>query len=103
MINLTLNWDPKPFKVLNCWFSHEGFSKFVEEAWGSIQMEGWGAYMLKEKLNHLRGRLKKWNKQSFRNLHDRRKTIEEKLLSFDKKDEEGTLSVEDGARKTTQA
>lgn len=29
--NSTLNKGPKPFKVLNYWFSHEGFFKIVEE------------------------------------------------------------------------
>jgi len=54
-------------------------------------VEGWGACMLKEKLKRLRGRLKEWNTHSFENLHDRKEIIEEKLSSFDKKDEEGTL------------
>lgn len=51
------NWGPKPFKVFNCWFEHQDFVPFVEEVWKSSIFQGKYAFVLKEKLKILKGRL----------------------------------------------
>lgn len=45
------DWGPKPFRVLNCWFEHPGFEKFVVEAWSEKQIDGWGLMSSKKSLN----------------------------------------------------
>jgi len=53
-----VDWGPKPFRNLNCWFQDNGFKGFVENSWKDIEIQGWGAYVLKEKLKRLMGSLK---------------------------------------------
>jgi hypothetical protein len=62
------NWGPKPFRTLNCWSEMEGYHKFVEEKWRSMEVNGWGAYVLKEKLNSIKSHLKDWHKSHLDNL-----------------------------------
>jgi hypothetical protein len=64
----TQNWGPKPFRTLNCWSEMEGYHKFVEEKWRSMEVNGWGAYVLKEKLNSIKSHLKDWHKSHLDNL-----------------------------------
>ncbi|KAH1242231.1 hypothetical protein GmHk_07G019601 [Glycine max] len=71
----TSNWGSKPFRVLDCWFLHKGFTN----GW-------WGAYVLKEKLKILRGKLKEWNEE---------KAIDKEMADLDKKNEEGLLKEGD--------
>ncbi|XP_058766452.1 uncharacterized protein LOC131640058 [Vicia villosa] len=59
------NWGPKPFKFNNEWFSLDSFLPFVEKEWKSIDVEGRGDFVLKEKLRILKDKLKVWNKEVF--------------------------------------
>lgn len=85
MKDSTFNWGLKPFRVLNCWFLHEGFAKFVEDEWGKINVHGWGAFVLKEKLKRIKEKMKEWNKLSFGHLQVRRLDFEEKMKILDLK------------------
>ncbi|KAL8516077.1 hypothetical protein ACS0TY_014670 [Phlomoides rotata] len=59
------DWGPKPFRSLNAWFSFPGFKEYVAERWNSYEIDGWGGYVLKEKLKRLKDDLKQWNKEVF--------------------------------------
>ena len=85
MKDSTFNWGLKPFRVLNCWFLHEGFAKFVEDEWGKINVDGWGAFVLKEKWKRIKEKMKEWNKLSFGHLQVRRLDFEEKMRILDLK------------------
>ena len=74
-----VDWGPKPFRILDCWFSDNSFKKIVQESWSSNQQSGWGGYVLKEKIKSLKQKLKAWNKEQFGNTFKRYKKIEEEL------------------------
>ena len=44
-----VDWGPKPFRILNCWLTDKSFREVVNQCWNSVQVSGWGAYVLKEK------------------------------------------------------
>jgi len=81
----SIDWGPKPFKTLDCWLEDRRFGAFVKETWG-VEIQGYGAYVLKEKLKLLK--LKAWNKNQFGNIQKRQKLIEEEMNCLDKKEEE---------------
>ncbi|XP_058725826.1 uncharacterized protein LOC131597131 [Vicia villosa] len=60
-----VDWGPKPFRVFNCWYDHPEFVEFVKQEWNSKHVQGSGAFVLKEKLKHLRDRLRWWNQRVF--------------------------------------
>lgn len=54
-------WGLKPFCCNNEWFSNKEFIPFVEKEWKATKVEGRGDFILKEKLQTLKGRLRWWN------------------------------------------
>ncbi|KAL8517088.1 hypothetical protein ACS0TY_015349 [Phlomoides rotata] len=48
------DWGPKPFKFFNSWLSYPDIKEFVIEKWGSYKVEGWGGFIIKEKLKRLK-------------------------------------------------
>lgn len=59
--NGTQDWGPKPFRFNNCWLEHPNFKEMVVGSLGELRVEGWMAYVLKEKLKFLKSVLKSWN------------------------------------------
>lgn len=43
----SINWGPKPFRVLNCWLMNSEFLKFVSDSWSKVSVAGSGSYILK--------------------------------------------------------
>ncbi|GAU50699.1 hypothetical protein TSUD_367350 [Trifolium subterraneum] len=43
------DWGPRPSRMLKCWRDVSGYNLFVKDKWNSIQVDGWGGYVLKEK------------------------------------------------------
>ena len=60
-----VDWGPKSFRILNCWLTDKSFTDVANHCWNSVQVVGWGAYVLKEKIKRLKGRLKIWNKEEY--------------------------------------
>lgn len=60
-----LNLAPKPFKKFSCWFEHHDFVSFINEVWKSGQVQEKCAYVMKERLNFLKEKLRKWNVEVF--------------------------------------
>ncbi|KAL8507619.1 hypothetical protein ACS0TY_018234 [Phlomoides rotata] len=56
------DWGPKPFRCINAWFSHPNFKQFVSNKWVTYRVEGWGSFIVKEKLKLLKADLKEWNR-----------------------------------------
>ncbi|XP_057426056.1 uncharacterized protein LOC130719419 [Lotus japonicus] len=92
---LVQDWGPKPFNVLNCWFQDHRFPAFVKQSWEGIHIDGWGAFVLKQKLKALKSNLKSWNHEVFGDLRKRRNDAVQRINDLDKKEEEGGLSVGD--------
>lgn len=61
----------KPFRCFNVWMSHHDFSSFVTSKWQSYMIEGWGGYVLKEKLKCLKTDLKQQHKLVFGSIDSR--------------------------------
>lgn len=51
------NWGPKPFRFNNCWLHQRGFNEMVKKMWEGIEVEGWAAFVLKEKLKSVKVKL----------------------------------------------
>lgn len=49
---LSVDWGPKPFRVLDCWQDHPDFPALVRETWNSIEIEGLQATSLKKNLRN---------------------------------------------------
>nr|KYP35452.1 Transposon TX1 uncharacterized [Cajanus cajan] len=77
------------------WFQDPSFKKFVVDSWEGISIQGWGAYVLKEKLRVLKSKLKHWNLESFENPQALQQRIVKDLNYLDKKEENLGLSEEE--------
>nr|KYP65076.1 hypothetical protein KK1_019694 [Cajanus cajan] len=86
-----LEWGPKPFRSLDCWFQDKNFMEFVRKAWSEIHVQGTGALILKEKLKGLKGKLKQWHKDNFGNLQKQLSQVEASLDEIDKKADDREL------------
>jgi len=62
---IVVDWGPKPFRVLDCWFQDRSFRIVVQECWTNNPQRGWGPFVLKEKIKQLKARLKVWSKEYF--------------------------------------
>ena len=82
-----VDWGPKPFRILNCWLTDKSFREVVNQCWNSVQVLGWGAYVLKEKIKRLKCRLKIWNKEEYGDSFKKVQNLEEELNKL----EEDTL------------
>jgi exonuclease III len=95
LVNEEVNWGPRPFRMLKCWSEFPGYSDFVREKWGSFQCQGWGGFVLKEKLKMLKFGLKEWHQQHVKNLDSKILTVKDKLAFLDSKAEVTGLSEEE--------
>ncbi|XP_058762569.1 uncharacterized protein LOC131635950 [Vicia villosa] len=93
------SWGSKPFRMLNCWKYLDGYNDFIREQWLNMKIDGWGVYVLKEKLKLIKGKLKDWHKQHTQNLEGKIKSAKEELNLLEVKGESSTLSTMEIDRK----
>ncbi|KAL8462439.1 hypothetical protein ACS0TY_033457 [Phlomoides rotata] len=86
-------WGPKPFRVVNAWFTHPDFRSFVENKWNEYRIEGWGGFILKEKFKKLKEDLKEWNRSIFGNMEEKIEKHREEIWKLDALDD--TLGLEE--------
>jgi hypothetical protein len=67
----------------------------VQEKWHSFQIEGWGGFVIKEKLKLIKSTLKEWHLVHTKNIPGRIYSIKAWLSELDDKGEENELSVEE--------
>ena len=69
------DWEggPMPFRFENMWLKADGFKDLVSEWWQSIEVSGVGNYILMEKIKALKVRLRRWNKEDFGRVKERKK------------------------------
>jgi len=89
------NWGPKPVRMLKCWADFPGYSSFVRDTWSSLQISGWGSFVLKEKLKLLKLALKDWHQRHAQNLPARILSLTDSITSLDLKGESEVLSDEE--------
>jgi len=66
------NWGPRPRRMLKCWADLPGYRQFVRDNLQSYHIEGWGGYVLKEKLKLIKGSLNNWHQNHTQNLEGRK-------------------------------
>lgn len=86
-----IDWEPKPFKTLNCWFSEKGFLEMVEKWWCSYKVQRKKEFALKEKLKLLKRDLRDWHKEHFGEIEKQALELVKKIRVLDLKDEEEGL------------
>jgi exonuclease III len=89
------NWGPRPVRLLKCWANFEGYHDFVRARWSSFQVEGWGGYVLKEKLKLIKLALKEWHQRHTKNIQARMSSLKEQISTLDIKGETMVLSEEE--------
>jgi len=52
------NWGPRPLRMLKCWSDYPGYTDFVREKWVSFVYQGWGDFVLQQKLKKMKACLK---------------------------------------------
>ncbi|GAU47231.1 hypothetical protein TSUD_107670 [Trifolium subterraneum] len=87
------DWGPRPLRMLKCWKDVPGYDIFVKEKWNSLQVDGWGGFVLKEKLKMIKVALKEWHMSHVQNLPSRIDSLKTRLSDLDSKGEEEDLSV----------
>jgi exonuclease III len=93
------DWGPKPFRFNNYWLENRNFNKVVEERWRSIEVNGWMAFVLKEKLRGLKARLKEWHIGEYGSLENRIKKVVEDIIELDVRGENVGLSIVEVSRR----
>ncbi|GKV22035.1 hypothetical protein SLEP1_g31939 [Rubroshorea leprosula] len=83
----TTDWGPRPFRVLDAWQQHPDFKKFVEDKWREMEVEGYAGYKCQQKLKLLKGFLKGWNKEVFRNMEAQYEQAVKKIEQVDMQNE----------------
>ncbi|MCI21971.1 endonuclease/exonuclease/phosphatase family protein, partial [Trifolium medium] len=64
----------------------------VKEAWRDLNFEGWGGFVLKEKLKAIKKSLREWHRKHCQNLGERIKEVKEVIRRLEVKGEEVDLS-----------
>lgn len=82
-----VDWGPKPFRSLDVWLEHLGFTNFVEAQWSSLQIDGWAAFRCKTKLQRLKQWLREWNRDVFGNINKEIELAAQKVDGIDLKGE----------------
>jgi len=89
------NWGPRPAKFLKCWSELPGYKQFVKNVWSTTQVDGWGGYVLKEKLKLIKSALRNWHVAHAHNLSAQIGMLKEKMAMLDDRGEFEELSVDE--------
>jgi len=89
------DWGQRPSRMLKCWNEVPGYKQFVTDKWRSFEVQGWGGFILQEKLKMIKMALKEWHRVHVSNLPGRIKDLKERVAELDTKGEHGDLSVDE--------
>ena len=76
------------------WLQHPSFKECFRSWWRGFQGTGWEGHKFIRKLQFVKANLKKWNKVSFGELNERKKSILNDLANFDAIEQVGGLTSE---------
>lgn len=79
--------------MLKCWKEVDGYNRMVKELWESLNFEGWGRYVLKEKLKALKKGLREWHKNHYQNFGERINEVKSEIKRLELKGKELDLSA----------
>ncbi|MCI80691.1 cysteine-rich receptor-like protein kinase, partial [Trifolium medium] len=63
--------------MLKCWKDVPDYNLFVRDKWKSFQVDGWGEFVLKEKLKMIKVALKEWHSAHTQNLPSRIESLKD--------------------------
>jgi len=85
------NWGPRPLRMLKCWSEYPGYGDFVREKWASFNCQGWGGFVLQQKLKMIKTCLNEWHLQHCQNMDGKISEAKNKIASLDSKGELSAL------------
>jgi len=86
------NWAPRLSRMLKCWQDMPGYKQFVTDKWKSLLVDGWGGFVLKEKLKLMKSALKEWHLSHSKNIPAKLDSLKARLSVLDGKGEDERLS-----------
>ncbi|GKE49331.1 RNA-directed DNA polymerase, eukaryota, partial [Tanacetum coccineum] len=90
MFESKLDYGPIPFRIFHSWFLMEGFDKFVEDKWKSMNvMDLNGLIRLKKKLQLLKNEIKAWIKERRKYINEAKFSTKCMLTEVDKLIDQG--------------
>ncbi|GAU13014.1 hypothetical protein TSUD_173140 [Trifolium subterraneum] len=92
LIDLQLDWGPRPSRMLKCWKDVPGYNLFVKDKWSSFQVAGWGGFLLKEKFKMIKLALKDRHQAHTQNMSGRIKFLKDRLATLEEKGGEEDLT-----------
>ncbi|RVW83935.1 hypothetical protein CK203_042060 [Vitis vinifera] len=87
-------WGPTPFRFENMWLQHPSFKENFRNWKRGFQGNGWEGHKFMRRLQSVKAKLKEWNKFSFGELNEKKKSILNDLDNFDAIEQEGGLISE---------
>eukprot|EP00253_Pinus_taeda_P001418 PITA_01418 len=73
----------RSFRFENIWLSHPDFNSNIENWWAEdLQIQGSSMFLLHKRLEHIKMKLKVWNKDIFGNIFVGKKSVENKILEL---------------------
>ncbi|GKB97671.1 RNA-directed DNA polymerase, eukaryota [Tanacetum coccineum] len=85
MFKSILDYGPTPFRMFHSWFEMEGFDKFMEDSWHSMDVEDSnGLIRMKKKLQCLKSAMKTSVKDSKLKKNKAKSYVQDKLTEVDK-------------------
>lgn len=78
-----------------CWRELEGYHKFLEGKWRSFDVQGWGGYILKEKIKMIKRNLRDLSESHMEKMDGKIEEVKKKVNEMDIKSEVSMLTHED--------
>lgn len=89
------NWGPRPSRMLICWSDVPGYKQFVIDKWRELSIQGWGRFVLQEKLKRMKFALREWHRTHVSNLPGRIQAFKQRVDVLETKAEQLQLSDEE--------
>lgn len=84
MLNTSkVNYGPITFCFENIWVTHPQFMDCIRVWWHEAHVEGYEGFRFMKKLQHLKQRLRVWNKNTFGLLKEKKESIWSEVESID--------------------
>ena len=76
------------------WLQHTNFKENFRDWWSGFQGNGWEGHKFMRRLQYVKAKLKEWNKFSFGELKEKKKSILNDLANFDAIEQVGGLNFD---------
>ena len=83
------------FKFENMWLRHKAFTGNVRQWWGSYDFQGSPSFILASKLKVLKEDIKKWNRESFGDVHIKKLELMKELQVLESKENQWLFTGDD--------